>query len=414
MTMRDQDDPDVDPDHDDHVPASRSEVSWVPTTLVVVATVLAIVAGLTTWVRTQALDTDEWVSASSELLAQPDVQDALATYLTGELFTQVDVEGELAEALPGPLAGLAGPLGAALREPATAAVEELVASPRFAQAWARANRAAHTAAVAVLEGDSTAVASTADGAITLDLGELVVETGEDLGVSSATLARIPPGTGQIVLFQSDQLAQAQQAVRVLKALSWFLFLVVVGLYALAVVLSRGQRRKALQHVGTGLVVAGVTLVVARAIGVRTAVDLAVDNVQNQAAAGAAGRVGTQLLGQTGWALVLYGLLFLAFALLLGESRWAVRIRGSAARWSDSTEAVVAVTVVAIGLLWWWSPGQAFDHWVTGLVLVGLAIGAVVMFMSAVRNESSAHRTLAEVPAPGVGAGEGSAARYDDG
>lgn len=362
--------------------------SWLPTTLVVVATVLAVVGALTTWVRTQALDTDAWVEVSGELLAEPEVQQALAGYLTDELYSRVDVTGELADALPDPLAGLAGPLAAGLKEPATDLVEELVASPRFGQAWAEANRRVHQRLVAVLRGESTEALSTADGTITLELGDALVAVGQDLGVSESTLARIPPDAGQVVLVQSDRLATAQQAVRALEALSWFLYLLVVGLYALAVYLSGGRRRRALQQVGIGLLAAGVTLLLARAIGVRTTVDLFVGDATNRPLATVVGQVGTQLLRQLGWAEVVYGVLFLAFAALLGGQRWAVWSRRHLARWADATWGVVAATAVLVIGLVWWSPGRTFDHWATALVLVGLAVGAVAALVTQVRHESA--------------------------
>ena len=357
---------------------SSATPRWVTTTAIVVATILAIVSVMTTWVRTQALDTDQWVSASSDLLAEPVVQQALATYLTDELFDQADVTQELADALPDQLSGLAGPLTAALRPPATDAVEQLVGSPRFAQAWARANRVAHQTLVGVLRGEGTEVVSTSGGAITLDLGDALVAIGGDLGVSDSTLARIPPDAGQVVVFQSDQLASVQQTVRVLDALSWFLFIVVVGLYALAVVLARGRRRESLREVGVGLVIAGVTVILLRAIAIRTGVDVLVTDAGNRELAGLVGKVGTELLQQMAVAGILYGVLFLVFAWMLGPHRWALRLRRALARWSDSTAAIAAGAVVVFLALVWLSPGGALDRWTTVLVLAGLAIGAVVM------------------------------------
>lgn len=380
--------------------------SWLPMTLVIVATVLAVVGALTTWVRTQALDTDAWVEVSGQLLAEPEVQQALASYLTDELYSQVDVTGELADALPDPLTGLAGPLAAGLREPATDLVEKLVASPRFGQAWAEANRKVHQRLVAVLRGESTEALSTADGTITLELGDVLVAVGRDLGVPEATLGRIPPDAGQVVLMHSDRLAEAQQAVRTLETMSWFLYLLVVGLYALAVYLSRGRRRRALQQVGVGLVVAGLVLVLARAIGVRTTVDLIVGDATNRPVATVVGRVGTQLLGQIGWAEVVYGLLFLAFAALLGARRWAVWSRRHLARWADATWGVVAATAILVIGLVWWSPGRTFDHWATALVLVGLAVGAVAALVTQVRHEfPQALPAGASDPGPSPDAGD---------
>ncbi len=50
-----------------------------------------LLATMTTWTRTQALDTDRWVEVSGELLNEPQVQEALALYLTDELFSSIDI-----------------------------------------------------------------------------------------------------------------------------------------------------------------------------------------------------------------------------------------------------------------------------------------------------------------------------------
>ena len=55
-------------------------------------------------------------------------------------------------------------------------------------------------------------------------------------------------------------------------LSWFLFLVVVGLYVLAVWLARGRRVHMTRNVGISLIVAGVLLLLFRSIASRFAVD----------------------------------------------------------------------------------------------------------------------------------------------
>ncbi len=415
MAIAEQDDPSevgaADPGSDTATTATTGATattgttgsSRAPTILVVLATILAIVGTMTTWVRTQALNTDEWVAVSSELLQEPEVEEALATYLTNQLFTRIDVADELAAALPDQLAGLAGPIAGALRAPATSAVEELIAAPQFEQVWAEANRKAHSALVAVLMGESTTGLTTADGMITLDLRDVVVAVGSDLGVSSDTLDKVPADAGQVVLFQSDELASVQSSVRLLNALSWFLYLAVVGMYALAVFLGRGRRDEVLQQVGVGLLVAGVTVLLVRAIGIRTSVDMFVSDAGNQPLAAAVGQVSTALLRKIGVAQVVYGLLFIGFSMLLGEHRWAVASRRTLARWADSTAAIVVVALALVAGLWWWSPGQAFDHWVTALVLVALTIGAVAMLVARIRHEFPSHaRTDDDIAVPGVG------------
>ena len=82
--------------------------------LVVVAAVIMLFTALGTWVKRQALDTDNWVSASSEMLEDPTIRAALSEYLVNELYQAVDVRAQIADQLPEQLQGLAGPLAGAL------------------------------------------------------------------------------------------------------------------------------------------------------------------------------------------------------------------------------------------------------------------------------------------------------------
>jgi hypothetical protein len=367
--------------------STASDRHWLPVTLVVIATVIAVLSALTTWVRTQALDTDQWVSVSAELLDEPEVTEALSLYITDQLFTQVDVAGELESLLPEDFSGLAGPIAGALRGPATDGVERILESDRFAALWERANRAAHETMVRILRDetrlDST---STADGTVTLDLGEVITNVGTTIGIPQAALDRLPDDVGTITIFESDELASVQSAVQLLDFLSWFLFLVVVALYAAAVYLARDRRPRMLRTVGLALLIGGVTVLLLRGIAIRAGVDAVVEDATRQPLAALVAGVATELLRQMGWTGVVYGILIVAFAALLGDHRWAVAIRRTLA---ETSTALVAAGVTAVLLiLLWWSPGRALDRWVTALTLVGLLIGAGVALTKRIRDEFS--------------------------
>jgi spore maturation protein SpmB len=104
---------------------------------------------------------------------------------------------------------------------------------------------------------------------------------------------------------------------------------------------------------------------------------------------------TVLLRQMAWTGVVYGLLIIAVATLLGPHRWAVAVRTWVAGFTESTAAVVGVCFGTVLLLLWWSPGGAFDRWITALVLVALVVGAVVAVILSGRQELAA----AGSPAP---------------
>ena len=372
---------------------------WLPAVLVVAATILAVVTTMTTWVRTQALDTDQWVEVSGELLNESEVQEALALYLADQLFTTVDVADALESRLPEDLAGLAGPLAGALRGPATDGIEQIISSSRFQSVWQTANRAAHEAAVRILRDDTRDSISTADGTIVLDLGTAVRNVGAEIGIPESALDRLPDDVGQITVIQSDELADIQNAVTVLDFTSWFLFIVVVALYAGAVYLAVGRRRQILRSVGISLIVGGLTILLIRAVGIRTSVEAFVQDSTNKPLAELVASVLTVLLRQMAWTGVAYGLLIVAFATLLGPYGWAVATRRWVAGAADSTAAVVGVCFGAVLLLLWWSPGRAFDRWITALVLVGLVIGAVVTLIRTGRQELASDPPASDNPTP---------------
>src|SRR5688500_10754885 len=159
-------------------PRTRTILVWG---LMALGTLILLVGSLTVWVKRQALDTDAWVNSSTELLADPDVRNALSIYVVDQLYEYGDTEGRLEERLPPNLAGLAGPIAGSLRTPAEEAVNRLLESPRFQALWEDVNRIAHETLLRVLEDETRAGVSTAEGNVTLDLRTFLVTVGNELG-----------------------------------------------------------------------------------------------------------------------------------------------------------------------------------------------------------------------------------------
>jgi hypothetical protein len=280
---------------------------WLPTGLIVLATLLAVVGTLTTWIKVQMLDTEQWVSVSNELLEEPEVRSALSTYLGEQLFEAVDVRAVLEELLPPRLEGVAGPLTGLVRVSTANAVEQVVASERFADLWEGANRRTHAVAVAALRGEDIGPLSTVDGAITLELGGALERIGERLGLPDEALSRIPPEFGRVTVANADDLAGAQRAVRIADLLSWGVLLVVIALYASAVTLAAGRRMLVVSRIGIALVVGSVVVLVTRLLGVRVAISAVVVQTENESVATAVGMVATELLRNMAWTGIIVGL-----------------------------------------------------------------------------------------------------------
>ena len=118
--------------------------------------------------------------------------------------------------------------------------------------------------VRILEDDTREGVSTTGGKVTLQLGTLVTELGTQIGLPTAVLDRIPADAGTIVIADSDELENAQQAVRWSRSMSVFLLILVIVLYAGAVFVA-SDRRAALRNVGLAIIVSALALLVARKV-----------------------------------------------------------------------------------------------------------------------------------------------------
>jgi hypothetical protein len=370
----------------------RRILVWV---LVVLATVLALVSILTTWVNRQVLDNTAWNKATTQVIQDPQVQTALADFTVNQLYENVNVAQLLQQNLPPTLKPLAPQLAGALQSPATHAVTLLLQRPRVQQAFIQASAAAHQKLVAVLEDKTCCGISTGNGTVTLNAHELVMEVGTQLGLPSSALAQLPNTAGTITLMKSDQLSAAQTGVRAIHVLSVWLLIGVLVLYGLAIYLARGARRTTLRNAGLGLVVVGlITLVIRRLLGNYLVGALATPGYQP--ATHRLYLIGTAILGQIGQAAVLYGLIAALGAVFAGPSVPAVWLRQKLAPTLNDHQGVVwgAVSFIFL-LLVLWGGTHALREWWGILLLAGLiALGVV-----ALRRE-----TLKEFPSTAAVAG----------
>lgn len=359
-------------------PLSRTRriVIWV---LVVLATVLALVSILTTWVNRQMLDNAAWNRATAQVIQDPQVQTALGDFTVNQLYENINVTQALQQHLPQQLKGLAPQLSGALQGPAARAVTLLLQRPRVQQAFIQASSIAHQKLVAVLEDKTCCGISTGNGVVTLNAHELLVEVGTQLGLSSDVLARLPSTAGQITLLKSDQLSAAQTGVRAIRVLSvWLLFGVLV-LYGVAIYLARGARRATLRNAGLGLALVGlITLVIRRLLG--NYLTDALSTPGYQPATHRMYLIGTSILGQIGQAAVLYGAIAALAAVFAGPTEPAVWLRRKLAPTLNEHQGIVWGSVGFIFvLLVLWGGTHALREW-WGILLLGglIALGVVAL------------------------------------
>jgi Short C-terminal domain len=341
--------------------------------ILIVATLLGFLSVFAIWVKRQALETDTWTDTSTKLLENQEVQTAVAGFLVDELYTNTDVQAELAKALPPRTQPLAGPVAGALRELANRIALEALSRPRVQLLWANANRQAHALFLKLINDGEDAL-STTGGAVTLNLGTIVDQLGSQLGVDVS--GKLPPDAAQIQLVKSDQLSTAQDVVKALKSLSLILPLIALALYALAVYLAQGWRREAVRAWGVSWIAIGMLVLVVRSLAGTAVVDSLASTESVKPAVNATWDIGTSLLRDGGIAMLGYGIVIFLAAVLAGPLSIAQRTRRSLAPLLRDRPGAYAAVAVIVLLLLWWSPTEGFRRLLPSLVLFGLLIAGV--------------------------------------
>lgn len=355
-------------------------------TLLVIGTLVAFLATFSVWVNRQALNTDNWVETSTRLLEHEEINEQLATFMVGQLYANVDVEGELAKALPPEARALAGPAAGGLRQLAQQVAERALAGPRFQALWAEANRSAHESLLKILGGGGS-FASTEEGEVTLHLGDLISELGKQAGLPESLAEKVPPDAGELTVLRSDQLSTGQKIAKLIRRLPVVLFILLALLYGGAIYLARGHRREALRSVGFGFAVAGVLALLLRALAGPAITGSLATTAAVEPAAEAAWGIGTSLLVTVAWSAIAFGVLLVLGAWLAGPTAAARTLRWEAAPYFRERRAATCAFAAAVWvLLIAWAPIAAFRKPIGILVFAALfALGTELLRRQALRE-----------------------------
>lgn len=370
------------------------------TLLIVLGAIILLVTSFNVWVDRAALNTDNWVDAADELIADPEVREAVSVYIVDQLYANVDVSGGISDLLPSDLSGLSGPLAAALRNPATDAVDRLLSTQAAAEVWSAANRLTHETIVRILEDDGEFV-STAGGAVTLDLRGLVVQLADSIGLPGTVVDQIPADVGQVTVVQSQRLEDLQNAVTFVQWASWILFFVVLGIFVGAVFLASNWRRAATRNVGIAVLIVGLLLIAGLRFGGDRLLDGIVDDESNRAAAEAVWRIGSELLRDMGITIAWIGIVLILGAVIAGTSRGAVALRRFVApAFTGSAGIRWGIGAVVFLLLVWWAPLAVFTTWIGMIVLAAVLAAAIEGYRGLCLYEAGhAHTDTADEQVP---------------
>jgi hypothetical protein len=340
--------------------------------LVVLGSVLTFLSVFAIWIERQALNTDDWVNTSGRLIQNETIREAVGNFLVDQLYENVNVEKELKEILPGETKQLAGPVSGGLRQVAGDGADQVLKSSTAQELWKSANRSTHEQLLDVLEEKEGTVA-TEEGKVTLNLGSLVTNLADQVGIGASLAEKLPEDAGQITILRSDQLKTAQDVVVAVKGLALILSLLTLLCFGAAIYLAREGRWVTVLFCGVGLVAAGFAVIVVREISGGIVVGQLVDEESVKPAAEAAWSIGTSLMTSIATTVIVIGVLF-------GIAGWLASPTGSARSTrrflapalGEHPAYAYALLAIVVGIYFISAPTQNLRSFLTTLIIAGLA------------------------------------------
>ena len=385
-------------------PQKRQRTRRILTPILVALSILVFTITVpAAWGARTVLNTDRYVATVAPLADDPAVQASIATKLTDQVFSALNVQGSLSDAL-GALGEratvLAGPLTIAVKGFVRDQVERVVASDAFKTFWVEANRFVHTQVLAILRGDTETITAR-EGKVLLNLLPLVnlalgsiqavasdlvgrdvtlptIERNEATSASIAKLEQalgvdLPDTYGQVVVYDSEDLAALQQALYLFERLLVLLLILILILVVASLLVSTRRRRTLIQ-----LTVGGaIGLVIVRRIAIISR-DSLFDRVDTQRFPSVRVLTDELMASLFRYTAILLAIVLLTalVALITGPYPWAVTVRG----WARDGARGVAAALTGEPL-----PNTGRVRWIRdhrdGLMLGGaiLALALLLLF-----------------------------------
>jgi hypothetical protein len=317
------------------------------TALLVVGTLLWTAFGLGIWAKRQALNTDNWVDTSDQLLENEEIRTALAVFIVDQLYDSDAVQTRLKEALPPRLDGLAGPAAAGLKEIAQRNAPRVLGTAAALNAWQTANRTAHDKLLDIINN------GVLGRDVSLDLKSLVEEVASGTGLPASAADRLPPNVANLTVATPDELENVRDLLHLFETLVWVLLVLALACFAGAVALARDRRRTVL-NLGGCLMFAGIAILAFRTLAGKYVVEALAEAPNAHAIADDAWGIVTRLMVDVAEGTLLFGFFVLVGAWLIGPGRRATAVRRFSAytlREQAGVTRVVLGFVILLLVIW---------------------------------------------------------------
>ncbi len=231
---------------------------WLSPVLLAVFLVSTTLAVPAIWFDNLIMESDRFVRTVAPLASDEAIQDAIVREVSGHVSARLAE----ADAFQGSDAD-SGIVRSTLTVATAGALDDIVGrvvrSAQFESLWEEIATVAHSAINTLITGGSSPYLTTDNGQVAFSLAPIVTTIEGELATLGITVP-LDPDDAQIVLFESEELAEVQRIVEFVDALAVILpILALISLVGYVVLAT--ENRTALVHAGFGLAAAMILLLV---------------------------------------------------------------------------------------------------------------------------------------------------------
>jgi len=281
------------------------------------------------WMELYVFDTQTYVETVGPLTKDPAVANALSAYATEKLYSSIDLEAEIRNALPEKASFLAAPLAGQVEVATEKIGTRLIASDQFNSIWIAANQNAHSALIATLEKPQPEFNAEKERVVFgINISPFLEQIRTRLQSSDA--ATITPTarmqqTGQLAISLREQVQTMRVAYQYSQAMYVLLPLLTIACYLAAIAIASSRWRAVLAISITVTVVTAIELILLKAARPEVLSQVA---TEYQAAAAVVWDTMTAGFKNVTTNTMLVGVALTVVTMLAGPFSWAQRLRKS--------------------------------------------------------------------------------------
>jgi hypothetical protein len=214
------------------------------------ATCLALVLfTIVHWTEHQILTPENWAATVAPLPKNSEVANALSSYITTNLFSNVPIEEQLKDALPPRATFLASPLVSQLQTLTQNLTRDIISGENFQQLWTTVNKNAMNRLVTNARNPNQQQNGRLEQVFSIDLSGVKSFISKRLGTAASAFPALDPGNSKALAIKTDLQAKRQQIWSYIRKIDYLAavlpFILIASLFG-ALAMSRNRRRTLLE------------------------------------------------------------------------------------------------------------------------------------------------------------------------